>query len=78
MPIDPSAVWTWDLKEGDRLPMLERQFADRQYPVEEQGYYRFKARLAGFRAQSPQVEDLVRLVLFEDWETEHGFGDRER
>jgi hypothetical protein len=77
-PIDPSAVWTGDLQEGVQLYELERQFADRRYPVEEQGYYRFKARLAGFRAQSPQVEDLVRLVLFEDWETEHGLGDRER
>jgi hypothetical protein len=78
MPRNAAAVWTGDLESGDDLAKLARQFAIREYPVQEQGYYRFKERLAEFKAGAPAMDELIRLVLFEDWETEHGLGDRER
>jgi hypothetical protein len=78
LPQDASAIWTRDLESGEDLSALTHQFATRNYPVQEQGYYRFKERLAEFKAGDPDLDELIGLVLFEDWETEHGLGDRER
>jgi hypothetical protein len=78
LPQNASAIWTRDLESGEDLSALTHQFATRNYPVQEQGYYRFKERLAEFKAGDPNLDELIGLVLFEDWETEHGLGDRER